>query len=228
MNIYYRKQNWKIALGVGAIIIIVASLLYTNYIIQQVAREEKNKINIWVEAIQKKAQMVKNTTQLFDKIKQEERKRIEIWAQASKMITTSESSSDLDFYLKILNDNTTIPVILTDLNNNIDSWKNIDDIEPGMYQQLSEEDKSILNNVLKEMIQNEDTIHITIKDKRTGKGRHTNTIYYKQSKIFDELKSTMDRQMDAFITEIVNNYASVPVVVTDDDLRDHPCNGQCG
>jgi NADP-dependent 3-hydroxy acid dehydrogenase YdfG len=126
MNIYTQKQNWKIALGAAAIVIVIASLAYTNYLIKQIANDERSKIKIWAGAIQKKARLVKYTNELFDKIKSEERKRVEIWAQASKMLTISESSADLNFYLNVLDNNATIPVILADDQGNITSWKNID------------------------------------------------------------------------------------------------------
>lgn len=67
MNIYTQKQNWKIALGAAAIVIVIASLAYTNYLIKQIANDERSKIKIWAEAIQKKARLVKYTNELFDK-----------------------------------------------------------------------------------------------------------------------------------------------------------------
>lgn len=209
MNIYTRKQNWKIALGAAAIVIVIASLAYTNYLIKQIANDERSKIKIWAEAIQKKARLVKYTNELFDKIKSEERKRVEIWAQASKMLTISESSADLNFYLNVLDNNTTIPVILADDKGNITSWKNIDSIENNQYNSLSEHQKKRLLNELEKMRIQKDSILIPLKS------NSNNVIFYRESKLFNELRFTLDDLIKSFITEVVNNYASVPVLITD-------------
>jgi anti-sigma regulatory factor (Ser/Thr protein kinase) len=211
MNLYTRKQTWKIGLGVTAIIIIVASLFYTNYLIREVATEERQKIKIWVEAIQKKADLVNYTNNLFNKVKAEERKRIEIWAEASRMLTISESSADLNFYLKILDNNTTIPVILTDRKGEILSWKNVENIENGIFSNVINEKKNVLNKNLEAMKARRDSIIIPLQK------NDYNCIYYNDSKIFFELKSILEGQLKNFITEIVDNTASVPVIVTGPD-----------
>jgi nitrogen-specific signal transduction histidine kinase len=213
MNLYTRKQTWKIGLGIAATIIIVASLFYTNYLIREVATEERKKIKIWVEAIQKKADLVNYTNNLFNKVKAEERKRIEIWAEASRMLTISESSADLNFYLKILNNNTTIPVILTDRKGEILSWKNIDEIENGIFSAISQDKKLILIKSLEMMKSRNDSIIIPLQK------TDYNCIYYNDSKIFFELKSILEGQLKNFITEIVDNTASVPVIVTSSDYK---------
>lgn len=219
MNLYSRKQTWKIGLGVAAIIIIVASLFYTNYLIREVATEERKKIKIWVEAIQKKADLVNYTNNLFNKVKAEERKRIEIWAEASRMLTISESSADLNFYLKILDNNTTIPVILTDQKGEILSWKNVDQIENGIFSNISQEKKEILRTNLKAMRARRDSIIIPLQN------NNYNCIYYNDSRIFFELKGILEGQLKNFITEIVDNTASVPVIVTGSDHQSMIASG---
>ena len=209
MNIYTQKQNWKIALGAAAIVIVIASLAYTNYLIKQIANDERSKIKIWAGAIQKKARLVKYTNELFDKIKSEERKRVEIWAEASKMLTISESSADLNFYLNVLDNNTTIPVILADEKGHITSWKNIDSVENNMYGNLSEVQKNRLLRELQKMRAQKDSILIPLK------ANSNNIIFYSESKLFNELRFTLDDLIKSFITEVVNNYASVPVLITD-------------
>ncbi len=43
MNIYTRKQTWKIGLSITALIIIFTSLWYTNQIVSKIANEERVK-----------------------------------------------------------------------------------------------------------------------------------------------------------------------------------------
>jgi hypothetical protein len=181
-------------------------------------RKEK-KIKIWVEAIQKKADLVNYTNNLFNKVKAEERKRIEIWAEASRMLTISESSADLNFYLKILDNNTTIPVILTDQKGEILSWKNVDQIENGIFSNISQEKKEILRTNLKAMRARRDSIIIPLQN------NNYNCIYYNDSRIFFELKGILEGQLKNFITEIVDNTASVPVIVTGSDHQSMIASG---
>jgi signal transduction histidine kinase len=50
MDIYYRKQRWKLYLFLFAALIGVGSLLYTNRLVKVLAREEKKKVELWAEA----------------------------------------------------------------------------------------------------------------------------------------------------------------------------------
>ncbi len=50
MDIYYRKQRWKLYLFLFAAIIGVGSLLYTNRLVKVLALEEKKKVELWAEA----------------------------------------------------------------------------------------------------------------------------------------------------------------------------------
>ena len=222
MNIYTQKQNWKIALGAAAIVIVIASLAYTNYLIKQIANDERSKIRIWAEAIQKKARLVKYTNELFDKIKSEERKRVQIWAEASKMLTISESSADLNFYLNVLDNNTTIPVILADDKGNITSWKNIDGVENNLFGNLTEKQKNKLLTELQKMRAQQDSILIPLR------ANSNNVIFYSESKLFNELRFTLDDLIKSFITEVVNNYASVPVLITDGSKKIMIASGNLG
>ena len=126
MSIYAKKQSWKIVLFIAAIFIVGVSLWYTNLLVKKIAREERNKVKLWADAIQKKANLVTYTNELFNKIKAEERKRIEIWANATKMLSVTETNADLNFYLDVVKSNNTIPVILLDDRGEITSWLNFD------------------------------------------------------------------------------------------------------
>jgi signal transduction histidine kinase len=62
------------------------------------------------------------TQQLVAKLKQEEKKKAEQWAEATRRLVTSD---DFEFLFRIIEDNTTVPVILTDGTKNIISHRNI-------------------------------------------------------------------------------------------------------
>ena len=81
--------------------------------------DERNKVKIWADAIHQKASLVNYTEDFFHKIQVEERKRVELWAEAYRRLVFAGLNEDVTFYLKIIEENTNIPVILTDEKNNI-------------------------------------------------------------------------------------------------------------
>lgn len=113
-----------------------------------------------------------------------ERERMEIWADATKEIVNQleldaphpEADStqtvvpvvDIDFLLRIIESNTTIPVLLTDNNGNIINYRNIELPEPidsMAPMALSDANEAFLNKKLEDLSSNtEHVIHIKIAD----------------------------------------------------------------
>ena len=62
------------------------------------------------------------THDLVSKLKEEEKKKAEQWAEATRRLVTSD---DFEFLFSIIEDNTTVPVILIDEGHNIISHRNI-------------------------------------------------------------------------------------------------------
>lgn len=50
MNIYTRKQRWKLLLLIVALLIGIGSLWYTNTLVKKLSEEEKKKVELWAEA----------------------------------------------------------------------------------------------------------------------------------------------------------------------------------
>lgn len=84
MDIYARKSRWKIYLAIAGILIVAISMAYTNY--------------------------------LADKLTIEERNKVDNWGLAQDLIndTDDEDFENCDFtlHIKLLESNTTIPLIL--------------------------------------------------------------------------------------------------------------------
>ncbi|MBE6325080.1 MAG: HAMP domain-containing histidine kinase [Bacteroidales bacterium] len=53
------------------------------------------------------------STHLAARLRSEEQKRMEIWAEATRRLITAQPNEELDFYLNIIENNTTIPVYMT-------------------------------------------------------------------------------------------------------------------
>lgn len=94
MNIYRRKQIWKISLLLLAVAVAAGSLFYTNRLVEKLATEERKKIELWAEATR-------------------------------ELITSTDQDSDFSFVLKVIQDNETVPVIVTDENDTILYHRNL-------------------------------------------------------------------------------------------------------
>jgi len=199
MSIYQRKQQWKWWLAAVAMLIVMVSLWYSQQIVQKIASDEKEKIKLWAGAVQKKANLVKSTNELFTNIKIEERKKVELYAEATKELT--KDVADLGFSLRVLQDNNTVPVIITANDNKIIGYRNLDSTK--------EKDPSYLAAQLAEMKSLYNPIEI---EYAPGK---KNYVYYKNSKVFYQIKLVFDSLIKSFISEVAINSASVPVIYTD-------------
>jgi signal transduction histidine kinase len=113
------------------------------------------------------------TGNLVKKLKVQERENIEIWAEATRLISLSDTSQNLDFLFSIIDKNNTIPVILTDESDTIIDAANLDKskIKDPLYlkknlRKMKEKNKPIVNNL---------------------ENGHYNLIYYKDSVILTML-----------------------------------------
>ena len=203
MNIYSRKQRWKLFLLLGAVLIVIASLWYTNILVKKIADDERNKVRLWAEAIQRKASLVKYTNELFHKIESEERQKIQLWAEANHQL--GRDLSDYTFVLEVIKNNQTIPVIIADQKGNVSLYKNIDSTRA--------KEPAYLHAQMDTMQLQHRPIEIEIFH---GK---KNYLYYRDSRLFTELKTVFDGLIKSFISEVAVNSASVPVIYTDNTRK---------
>jgi len=210
-NIYSRKRHWKLFLLLFAIIIIAFSLWYSNVLVKKIAKDERQKIRTWANAIQTRAQLVNSTQKFFTQIQDEERNKVKLYAEAVQRLTRAGSLDDVDFYLTIIQNNTLIPVILTDSKGNIISTRNTvfsSDTIPGMQGYLKKEFTKY------------PPIEIPYYK------HEVNYIYYQDSKLFTEMQVVLNNLVNSFFSEVVNNSASVPVLVTDSAQKQALAYGQ--
>ena len=198
-NVYSRKQRWKFFLLGFAVLIVGASLWYTDVIVRKIARDERVKVALWADAVQKRASLVKYTEEFFEEIKKEEKNRVQIWASAYHKIFAAGLDEDITFYSEIVLGNKTIPVILVDGNDNIITSANLD----GKYSHFTKFDGR-----LKAFFSEYAPIPFTVE-------KNTEYIYYTDSKLFTELRDVLDDLIESFISEVVINSANVPVIITD-------------
>lgn len=184
-----------------AIIIIAISLWYTNELVKKIALDERRKVELWADAVRNRAVLVKYTEQLFGRIKIEERKRAEIWAQAIRNLNTTEDNEARNFYLKVVSENTNIPALIVDQEGKINYHYNVD-------LELLKGESNFRGKVKEAFAQHKPVV---IDDGFSN----IFYIYYQDSKVFTELKNILDDIIKSFISEVVINSASVPVIITD-------------
>ncbi len=199
-NIYIHKRRWKWLLFLSGTLIFAVSIWFSNILVTRLANDERNKVKIWADAIHQKASLVNYTEDFFQKIQIEERKRVELWAEAYRRLVFAGLNEDVTFYLKIIEENTNIPVILTDEKNNIKMTANIN---------IPKDSAKVLSGKLLEEFSTFEPIKAKYLSMINDK------IYYKESKLFTELRGVLNNLVRSFFTEVVINSASVPVIVTD-------------
>lgn len=200
MNIYTYKKSWKFSLFLFAVVIVVTTFWAVNSFVQKLAREEKAQIEIWAKAISRKAQLVKYTEELFSQLRSQEKKYVQQWASATKKLINADEDTDISFYTEFINGNENIPVIVTDDNGKITATRNVD-------EKLSSAE--FFTETLKSEFTEYEPIRVNYYQNRS------NYIYYKNSKLFDQLQMTMDDLVKSFLNEVVDNSLSNTVIITD-------------
>lgn len=113
------------------------------------------------------------TDYLVTKLKVEERENARMWAEATSLISVADVNQDVEFLSSVIDNNNTVPVILTDESDSIISARNFDS------QKMK--DPRYLKKALNSMKEGNNPIVISLEN------RHFNLIYYKDSTILTKL-----------------------------------------
>ena len=132
---------------------------------------------------------------LVRSLKAEERKKVEMWAEATRLINSADSTQNLDFLLTIIQNNNTVPVILTDGHDNIINTRNLG--------QVKTEDPGFMGAKIEKMRSDNQPIIIDL-----GNGS-TNRIYYKDSIILSQLMYYPFIQLGFIILFILASYLAL-------------------
>lgn len=204
-RVYLRKQRWKVWLGIAAGVIVVAVVLYTNYLVGLIAKEEQQKVELWASAIKNRAELLRKTKSLFKAFEAEDRKNIRLWADASLYFVQSEDSQGENLYFptRIMANNTNIPVIIANGEDKVLFVNN--------YPEAQSQDSGFMQMELKRLKEKNEAIDVSYAVFGQVQEQY---LYYDDSRIYQELRATLDGLLESFISETVINAASVPVVFT--------------
>ena len=88
-----RIRQVKILLVIMAVFIAVASLVVSHFLVRDLAIEERNKM--------------------------------EVWAEAMRTLSQPNENTDLTLVLKVIEENNTIPVVVLDVDGNVQTFRNV-------------------------------------------------------------------------------------------------------
>lgn len=199
-NLYTHKNRWKWALAIMAILIITASLWYTNRMVKSIAEQETRQVKMWAAAMEQQSVMMKSTEEFFNKVSEQEQLRVDLLANAYRKVVDINGNENIGIYLNIIQNNISIPLIITDGNGNIIISSNLPASQVG---------KTVFDAEMKEAYSKFEPIKI---DPGYGTVQY---LYYNESNIYTDLKAVLDEMNRHFVEEITLNSVGAPVIITD-------------
>lgn len=198
MKINRPNSNFKWVLFICTFSIIIYFLYEINKLVVQLRYEEKKKIELWANAISRKSELVQHTEIFFKQVREEERKKVEQFIEAHKIILEQPLDQEIDFYFRFVADNKTIPVIITDQDNNISLSQNIS--LPPNYTVLQ-------GDLLKEFSKNQPLKYNVYGMKFK--------LFYTDSKVNTDMHNMLLDISKSLLSEVTENYVFVPAIITD-------------
>jgi len=165
LDIYSKKQRWKQILLLSAVLIGVGSLWYTSRLVKHIEITERQKMEMWAEAV--------------------------------RIVTSADLDTELAFPFSVIENNTHIPVILTDAEGDIISHKNLDS--------LKTEKQKYLNRQLENAREENDSLVIDL-----GPGEYQ-LLFYRDSFLLRQLIFFPYVQLGVIILFILVSYIAFSV-----------------
>jgi len=159
------------------------------------ALKQRWKLFLFIAAVAIGASSLWYTDRLVNKLSEKEKKKASIWAEATRiLLESSQSETDLNFLFKVIEDNNTVPVILTDQDDKILYYRNLDDVKAKRPEYISQQ--------LESMKKLHPPLVIDF-----GNGRR-NYIYYKESILLQQLSIYPYLQLSVIIIFIIISYVA--------------------
>lgn len=178
--------------------IILYFFIQINKIIRQLRKEEQIKIELWANAVSRKAHFVDHTAKFFNKLAQEEKIRLQQFITAHQIILSQPLDAELNFYYDFIVNNKSIPVIITDEFNNIQLSQNVE---------IPQGQKVLVGNLMKRFSQNP-PFEYNVSGMKFK-------LYYSESNVYRNMRETLNYFTQTFLDDLVNNSVFLPVVITD-------------
>ena len=189
-------------MAIIALLLIAASLWYTNRLVKSIAEQETRQVRMWAAAMEQHAVMMQSTEEFFNKVSEQEQMRVDLLASAYRRLIDISSNENTAIYLDIIRNNISIPLVLIDEKDNILSSNNLPPEQEG---------KKTFDAEMKMAYSKFPPIKI-----EPGYGI-VQWLYYNESLNYTELKAVLEGMIDHFMEEITLNSMGVPVIITNED-----------
>ena len=182
------------------------ALLYINRLSQQIRHSEEEKVKLWANAISQRNQMVDYTEDFFRNIAADEHRKMELYTQVLRHLGNPDLQSDVEFslsYVTYIMDSSHTATIITNQDSIITSCRNIfgDSADAALIGQK-------LQGPLLEAFSQNQPFHYRVWGMPF-------TLYYRESKIYSDLRLMLQSLNESFLTDITNNSVFVPVIIVD-------------
>ena len=240
MNLYHRKQRWKIALLGSAILLVVASIWFSYRIVAKVQEREVDRVHQWADNVKRKSELVNLTNRVFEElgealsvIEENDFRTVGMWVMAIE--EANRPLDDYSFVVKILGEVSTVPMIVTDMDENIVSSYNLTGLDSliskNVRDQFSAQSKSFRDSVFRAVKtdsltsflpvwkKNHTPIEMDLYMSEKQKVFYFDSVFFKNEQLA-RLKYSRDSLVNAFSDELVNNEYLVPVVFINSNSRE--------
>ena len=181
------------------VLLAFVAIWQISRIATQIRKSEEEKVRIWAAAIGQRAELVAQTEQFFAHIAEDEHAKMEFYTRAQQIAVSQQLNNTVSlFFTDYITANHSILVIITDdrgfiiAHNNIDIPEDVDKLEGNLYKEFTQEPPI--------------PYHVW---------GMPFTLYYKESKLYSDLRYTIDNLTQSFLSDITNNSVAVPVLVVD-------------
>lgn len=128
---FYASSNWiKIALVVFLLLLGIGSVIYNQYLVEEVLKQERRSVELWAEGLQftmdpQRQKTARDMLTVIETLRQNET----VPDSIIRMLENVESARTTDNFVDnqiILEQRFNIPAIVLDENDNINFWNNLD------------------------------------------------------------------------------------------------------
>jgi signal transduction histidine kinase len=194
----------------------------------------------WADAVKRKSELINLTNTAFkelaisiQELKERDRQKVKIWSLATEEI--NKPLDDYSFVLRIVQENNGIPMIITDMAEQIVSSHNLGDLDERIQRKIEQNNPSqspackdsvfqsakedSLNSFITFWRTNREPIEIDLYEGEKQKIFYFDSIYYRTLKL-EELQRNRDSLSSSFTEELVENDNLVPVMFIDKITRE--------
>lgn len=182
-----------------AITVLLAgfALFEINNLSNRIRQSEEEKVKLWANAISQKAQLVTSSEEFFSKVALDEHRKMQMYTNILRSFDRMDMGADADFsldYVRYIVDSCETAIIITDR----DSIITVPSELAG---------QKLEGSLLAEFSHNM-PFHYRIWGMPM-------TLYYKESRVYTEMRNVLNGFNKSFLSEITNNSVAVPVLVVD-------------